>query len=58
MSHCLNQKSDVGLSLSFRDLFLGLGITWLFHFEFLLIPLDYLLSFRKNTPPQLNFKML
>lgn len=58
MSHCLNQKSDVGLSLSFRDLFLGLGITWLFHFEFLLIPLDYLLSLRKNTPPQLNFEML
>lgn len=58
MSHCLNQKSDVSLSLSFRDLFLGLGITWLFHFEFLLIPLDYLLSFRKNTPPQLNFEML
>lgn len=57
-SHCLNQKSGVGLSFSFRDLFLGLGITWLFHSEFLLIPVDYLLSFKKNTTARFNFKTL
>lgn len=48
MSQCLNQKSDAGLSFSLRDLFLGLGIASL-PFEFLLIPVDYLLSFKKNT---------
>lgn len=58
MSQCLNQKSDVVLSFSFRDLLLGLGIIWLFHSEFLLIPVDYLFSFKKNTTPQLNFEML
>lgn len=57
MSQCLNQKSDVGLSLSFRDLLLGLGITWLFHLEFLLIPVDCLLSFKNNTP-QVNSELL
>lgn len=57
MSQCLNQKSDVGLSFSLRDLFLGLRIT-LLPSEFLLIPLDYLLSFKKNTTHQLNFEML
>lgn len=57
MSECLNQKSDLSLPFSFRDLLLGLGVTWLFHFEFLLIPVDCLLSFKKNTPP-LNSEML